>query len=128
MIQLHIISGKQAGSDIVARRFPFVIGRGPDADVRLDEPGVWERHLEISFKREEGFMFAAQEQATATVNHEVVRDGLLQNGDLIELGSVQLRFWLAPSKQKTARVREALTWVALLALFGVQVWLIYSLL
>jgi hypothetical protein len=47
---------------------------------------------------------------------------------MIELGSARLRFWLAPSMQKTLRLREALTWFALSALFAAQIALIYWLL
>lgn len=128
MIQLQIISGKQAGSEIVARRFPFVIGRGADAHLKLDDPGVWDRHAEITYERREGFFVKAQPSATLLVNHERVEAGKLRNGDTLEFGSAQVRFWLARSEQKTMRVREALTLTALIALFGVQIWLIYALL
>ena len=128
MIQFQILSGKQAGSDIVVRRFPFCIGRGAEADLQLDDAGVWERHLQIEFQRGEGFAFSAKSQALILVNGERVESGLLRNGDLIELGALQLRFWLARSRQKGLRFRETLTWTALVALFGGQIVLIYWLL
>ena len=128
MIQLQVISGKQAGSEIVARRFPFVIGRVADAGLRMEDAGVWDRHVEIAYERGKGFIFKVQPNATLLVNHERVESGKLRNGDTLELGSAQVRFWLARSEQKTMRVREALTWTALIALFGAQVWLIYALL
>ncbi len=128
MIQLQIISGKQAGSDIVARRFPFVIGRGAEANLQLEDAGVWDRHVEITLDRREGFAVVAQTSATLLVNGERVEAGKLRNGDLLEIGSARIRFWLARSRQKTMRLRETLTWFALIALFGVQIWLIYGLL
>ena len=128
MIQLQIISGKQAGNDIVVRRFPFVIGRGAEANLRLEDAGVWDRHVEISLDHQEGFVIAAQPSATLLVNGERVETGNLRNGDMLELGSARLRFWLARTQQKTMRVREILTWTALMALFGVQIWLIYTVL
>ena len=128
MIQLQILSGKQAGHDIVVRRFPFQLGREAGAGLTLDEDGVWERHLEIAFQRGEGFLFTSRREALAIINGERVEKGMLRNGDLIELGSVQIRFWLARSGQKTMRVREALTWSALFLLFAVQIALIYWLL
>ncbi|HMJ90410.1 MAG TPA: FHA domain-containing protein [Candidatus Acidoferrum sp.] len=128
MIQLQVISGKTAGGGIVARRFPFVIGRAGDANLCLDDAGVWDRHVEITFDRREGFAFVAQPGASLLLNGERVQAGKLCNGDLIEIGAAQLRFWLARSEQKTMRVREALTWTALIALFGAQIWLIYALL
>lgn len=128
MIQFQILSGKQAGSDIVVRRFPFCIGRGAEADLQLDDAGVWERHVQIEFQRGEGFAFSANSQALMLVNGERVESGILRNGDLIELGSMQLRFWLARTKQRSLRFRETLTWMALIALFGGQIALIYWLL
>lgn len=128
MIQFQILSGKQAGSDIVVRRFPFCIGRGPDADLPLDEAGVWERQVQIEFRRGEGFAFSTNAQALTRVNGERVESGLLRNGDVIEMGSTQLRFWLAPGKQKSFRFRETLTWTALVTLLAGQIALIYWLL
>jgi hypothetical protein len=128
VIQLHILSGQQTGSDIVVRRFPFVIGRGAGAGLLMDDAGVWDRHLQIEFQRDAGFTFSVQPNALAVVNGERAEAGTLRNGDLIELGSARLRFWLARSTQKTLRVREALTWFALFALFAVQIGLIYWLL
>lgn len=128
MIQFQILSGKQAGSDIVVRHFPFCIGRGADADLQLDDAGVWDRHVQIEFQAGEGFTFSVNTQALTLVNGERVESGVLRNGDLIELGSMRLRFWLARSKQKSLRFRETLTWMALIALFGGQIALIYWLL
>lgn len=128
MIQLHILSGQQAGGDIVVRRFPFVIGRGVDAGLPMDDPGVWDRHLQIDFERDHGFTFTVQPNALALINGDTAEAGTLRNGDLIELGSARLRFWLARSTHKTLRVREALTWFALFALFAAQIALIYWLL
>jgi predicted component of type VI protein secretion system len=128
VIQLQVISGKQAGSEIAPRRFPFMIGRGAEAQLKLDDPGVWDRHVEIAYERREGFSFNTQPSATLLVNGERAESGKLRNGDMLQLGSVQMRFWLARSQQKTMGVREALTWTALVALFGAQIWLIYALL
>ncbi len=124
MIQFQILSGLQAGRDIAVRRFPFVIGRGPESNLQLTDAGVWERHLGVEFRRDEGFTFATRADALARINGEGVESGILRHGDLIELGSVRLRFWLARSRQKTLRLREVLTWVALFALFLGQIALI----
>jgi pSer/pThr/pTyr-binding forkhead associated (FHA) protein len=124
VIQLQIVSGKQAGSDVTVRQFPLVIGREAAAGLRLDDSGVWDSHLEIQFDRSAGFSFQAGPNALTLVNGERVESGVLRNGDTIELGSVQLRFWLARTQQETMRVREILTWAALLAIFAVQIGLI----
>jgi pSer/pThr/pTyr-binding forkhead associated (FHA) protein len=128
VIQLQLLSGNLPGREIVIGHFPFSIGRGADADLQLDGPGVWERHVQIEFERGEGFAISTNSQAMTLVNGARVESGLLRNGDLIELGATQMRFWLARSKQKSLRVREALTWTGFFGLFGGQVALIYWLL
>ena len=94
MIQLEVLSGKQAGTINVARRFPFGIGRSPAMDLRLDEDGVWDRHLELRFQPESGFVLVRLADAIAFVNGAGFEHLILRNGDVIELGSVKLRFWL----------------------------------
>lgn len=129
MIQFQILSGLRAGHEIVVARFPFIIGRGAESNLQLGDPGVWERHLGVEFRRGEGFAFAIRADALALINGERVESGILRHGDLIELGSVRLRFWLARSRQKSLQFREVLTWVALFGLFASQIalirWLLY---
>ncbi len=119
MIQLHILSGQQAGGEIVVRHFPFVVGRG-SPHLPLEDGGVWEEHLQIDFQRGAGFTFTARSDAGALVNGASAAAGLLRNGDLIELGTARLRFWLARTEQRSLRVREGLTWAALFALLAGQ--------
>ena len=128
MIQLHVLSGQQAGTDIIVTDFPFVIGRAADSGLPMNDPGVWDRHLQIEFQPDTGFTFAVQSSAMAVINGDSVQAGVLRNGDLIELGSARFRFWLSRSSQKTLRVREILTWLALFTLFAAQAGLIHWLL
>lgn len=125
MVQLDILSGKQAGTQWVARRFPFQLGRSPQVALVLEEPGVWDRHAEFALRPGEGVMVFATTDASITVNGQPVRQAVLRNGDLIEAGSVKLRFGLAPTRQHSLRLREAMTWLALAALCLGQVALIY---
>src|SRR5207253_3388042 len=99
MVQLQVLSGKQAGAVAVARRFPFVIGRNGSANLRLEEEGIWHRHLEIDLRMPEGFVLAVHTQAAATVNDQPVRRAVLRNGDLIGIGAVKIRFWLSETRQ-----------------------------
>ncbi len=127
MIQLHILSGKLAGTDIVVRQFPFQIGRSA-AGLLLDDDGVWDSHLEIDFERGTGFTFTSPDKASVFVNGEPAASGRLANGDLIQVGGVQIRFWLARAIQHSLRLRETFIWTALIALFAAQVGLFYWLL
>ena len=128
MVQLEILSGNKAGTAWVARRFPVRINRSPTADVRLEEAGVWDEHLTLGFDRDTGFTLNVAPQALAAVNGQPVQQATLRNGDWIELGSAKIRFWLGETRQQSLRVREWLTWVALVAITGGQIALIYWLL
>jgi pSer/pThr/pTyr-binding forkhead associated (FHA) protein len=125
VVQLDILTGNKAGTQWIARRFPFCIGRSAEAALPLQEPGVWDRHAEFSLRAGEGVLLRASKDASLLVNSHPVQEALLRNGDLIEAGSVKLRFSLSPTRQRGLRLREVLTWLALAALCLGQVALIY---
>ena len=127
MIRFHILNGKRAGMEIPAAVFPFEIGRASAAGLSLDEPGVWDRHCAVFFDPAEGFQLRVQAPAWASLNGARIEKAPLRNGDLIELGSVQLRFWLASISQRSQRWVEYATWAALALLSAVQLFLIYHL-
>jgi predicted component of type VI protein secretion system len=128
MIQLKILSGKKAGTSWVARRFPVRIGRSENSDLQVDDPGVWDDHLQIDVRRKEGFFLTAQSGAHAAVNSERISEPrVLRNGDTIEIGGARLQFWLGQTRQKGLRLRESLTWLALAAISLSQIALIYLL-
>ena len=128
MVQLHFLSGKMAGQQWNARRFPFQVGRATDADLTLDDAGIWETHLRIEIDPTQGALLYASPEAFTAVNGQPIRRAILRNGDIIEAGSVKMRFGFSPSTQYSLRFREIVTWVALGALCFGQVALIYWLL
>lgn len=129
MIQFQVLSGKQAGNDIVARRFPFVIGRDAASHWRVDDEGVWDRHVTVTFDRSEGYGYTAQEGATLIVNSEPPStSGFFRNGDVVDIGVLKVRFWLERAPRRSTRFREILTWTLLVLLFAAQLALIYALL
>ena len=128
MVQLTILTGNQAGAHWVAHRFPVQVGRAPNADLCVQEDGVWENHLQIHMRSPEGFLLAAQPQAFVAVNGQAIKEAILRNGDLIEFGALRIRFGLAPTRRRGLRLRESLVWFTLAALCGGQIALIYWLL
>ena len=128
MIQLNILSGKQAGTYTVVRHFPFNVGRAQGNELQLEDDGVWDQHLTLEFQPGSGFQLATAPDALVTVNHEPVHEVTLRNGDLITVGSVKLQFWLAAAKQGGLRGRESLVWTLLalvtLAQFVLLYWLV----
>ena len=125
MVQLDILNGTKAGSRCVARRFPFQLGRSPQAALVLPDPGVWEQHATFSPRPGQGVVISAAKDTFVAVNGQRVQEAVLRNGDLIEAGSVKMRFGLSPAPQRSLRLRETLTWFALAVLCLGQVALIY---
>lgn len=125
MIQLKILSGKQAGAVVAARHFPFRIGRVPGSDLQMEEQGVWDKHLQIEFKPGEGFHMATQPDAATSVNGAPAQSARLRNGDLIELGPVKIRFWLGEVGQKSLARRELFIWILIALISLGQIALIY---
>ncbi len=125
MVQLDILSGKKAGTQWVTRHFPFRIGRSPQAALVLEEPGVWDQHAEFVLRPGEGVAVLAAKDASVIVNSQPVHEARLRNGDVLEAGSVKLRFGLSPTRQRSLLLRETMTWLALAALCLGQIALIY---
>ena len=128
MVQLQVLSGKKAGAKWVARHFPVRVGRGAANHFSLEDEGIWDRHLEIAIRTGEGFLLRTHPDALASVNGHPANETFLRDGDLIQIGSVQIRFWLVPARQYSLRFREAVTWLTLGLLCAGQIALIYWLL
>jgi predicted component of type VI protein secretion system len=125
MVQLKVLSGKQAGASWAARRFPVRVGRASDADFRADDDGVWDQHLTIEFHPEDGFRMRSQDGALILLNDEPAQENRLRNGDILELGGLKMQFWLAEVPQRELMVRELLVWLGVAALSAAQIALIY---
>lgn len=128
MFALSILSGKQAGTTWVARRFPVRVGRAANSDLRLEEEGVWDRHLVLGIDPAEGCVLTSDAGAVTSVNGEPVQRAVLHNGDSIQAGAAQLRFWLAEARPGSLAAREILTWGLILGIFAAQAALLYWLL
>jgi pSer/pThr/pTyr-binding forkhead associated (FHA) protein len=128
MIQLSVLSGKQAGTQAVARRFPFRIGRSAENELKLEDDGVWDRHLTLEFQPQSGFNLNTAANAIATVNGESVQNRILRNGDTFTAGSVKIQFWLAAARQGSLIARESFVWALLASVTAGQMALIYWLL
>ena len=128
MIQLQILSGKKAGTQWDARRFPVRIGRSAANDLSLEEDGIWDQHFELTFDRTEGFVLTACPDALVTVNHEPAQTVRLRNGDSIEVGAVRMRFWLGEVRQRGLRLREWFVWALILAVSVGEIAVVYWLL
>lgn len=128
MIQLKILSGKMAGTEKVVRHFPFRVGRSPSCELSLDDPGIWDKHFQITLDSSKGFELTAESNTSVVIEGNSVQHIALQNGDTMEVGLVKILFGLSSTRQRSQASREWLTWIALAALFFGQGALIYRLL
>ena len=74
-------------------RLPFVLGRGSDADFRLDDKGVSRRHLQLSMQG--GVVVASDMGSTngTLINGVPLRAPVvLANGSLLRMGNTRIIF------------------------------------
>jgi len=128
MVQLRVLAGSRAGSRVVARRFPFRVGRASTADLCLPDAGVWDEHAVLALDATRGFVLRAQGAALLHHNGRPVSEAILRNGDQLELGSARLQFWLDDAHQRGLRGRELAVWVLVGLITLAQVALLYALL
>jgi hypothetical protein len=127
MIQLHVLTGGRAGQRHEAKSFPITVGRAPNDTLILSDPGVFERHLEISFS-DEGFSLKPRADAVVTLNEARCEGGHLRNGDVIGAGYAKVQFWLAAMPQRGLRLRETVTWALVAGVSLAQLYLLWRLL
>lgn len=124
--QFQVLTGNAAGGLWLARRFPLRLGRGAGCDLRIEEPGVYEEHATLTLE-DRRLWLRVRPPALAEVNGEPAAEAALRAGDVLTLGSAQLRVWLAPTRQRGLRLGEGLLWAlwlgVLLAQFFLLRWL-----
>ncbi len=127
MFLITLLSGRLAGRFVEIRSLPFRVGRAAENDMILEEKGV--RALHVEFIREgNACLLKCQESASMILNGQTSTEAVLRNGDYIEIGSVKLRFDLAPVVLLDLRGREMVVWAFVVAVFLVQFWVVYRLL
>lgn len=126
MVQLQVLCGKNAGLQFAGSRFPVHVGRAPEADLSLDDSGVFPFHLQIK-REEQDLICEAEPNALVNINGKQIQRATLRSGDIIGMGALQIAFALAPARQSSLAFREWLTWIAMGILCLAQVALIYVL-
>ncbi len=125
MVQISILSGKQAGNHTIVRRFPFSIGRSPGNHLQLEDSGVWDSHLVLEWVDRVNYAVRTEGEALLSINQQSQKRAVLRQGDILAVGSVKLQFWLAPPAQRGLTLREAVVWSLLVAVTATQLALIY---
>jgi hypothetical protein len=68
------------------------LGRSDSCEVQLDEPAISRQHARLEWTYAGYVLHDLGSSNGAFVNGQVVTEALLQNGDLVEMGLVQLQF------------------------------------
>ena len=87
MLQIHVLSGTQAGQRYRIGQFPSIIGRSSSAGIRMEEPGIWEKHLSIDLDGSGAFIVKIFPGALTSLNGRSIETAFLRNGDVIEIGA-----------------------------------------
>ena len=120
MIELRILSGSRKGETFRTDRGSITIGRSPRADLSLAEPGVWDLHAEVCQGPDHCFHLKALGEGTVTLGSVAVREAILRQGVPMQLGTLTLEFWLAPSRQSGLRVQEIALWLLIALMVSLQ--------
>ena len=124
MIRLEVCEPRGLATSHLVARFPCAIGRGVSCHLRMEAPGVWDRHAEIGLDPEAGFHVTATGAGALSVNGEPINRSRIRNGDRLTLGGLVLRFWLAPVRARSHRTGEYVFWGLCLAAVVAMSWLL----
>ncbi|MDB4990069.1 MAG: hypothetical protein JWN04_5247, partial [Myxococcaceae bacterium] len=114
---LHVIKGPRAGEVLIVDRADAVLGRGEDADLRIEDPSLSRTH--VRFERDGDTLTITDLESlngTLVEGARLVGTQKLRNGDLVTLGNVLVRFAVQdPAELQVSRdlyeaaVRDRLT-------------------
>ena len=117
MLQLHVTDELGAVTCCIVEKFPFLIGRSPQADLRITFSGVWEEHASIRLAESEDgsqrFVIESVGQSILSINGEIASGQVLRVGDMLSLGAARLTVSLAPARQSKLAWHESTVWVLL---------------
>ncbi len=121
MLLLRVTDSRGAVTQHLAEAFPYQIGRSSQADLRLQEPGVFENHASIVPSEKARFVVQTEGESLLLRNGEPVRRVQLAPGDEFLIGSARILVSLAPAKQKRLAASEAAVWLLLAGVMASQV-------
>jgi hypothetical protein len=125
LAQLMLLEKHGMSLPIARADLPVRIGRSADCQMRLEEMGVWDHHVELDLDYNDSFLLRPASEASTLVNDEPLKEEhKLANGDMILLGKTKVQFLIGPVRQRSLDTHEALCWMWLAAFAAAQVWLI----
>ncbi len=91
--QLLVIAGPDSGRVFsVKEGDPLLIGRGQNTETKLKDPAVSRVHCQVEVEGKKAFLANSSTTSGTLVNGKKVKRHELRPGDVIQIGSTQLRF------------------------------------
>ena len=81
-VLLRGVGGQYHGRSFTLER-PRIVGRGPDADIRIDDPAFPERHARIDVQDGQVLLRGLPGAEPTVVNGEAMREAILRTGDQV---------------------------------------------
>ena len=117
-LTLHVLKGPRVGEVLVVDRDVMVLGRGDDADIRIQDPSLSRMHVRFTRVGGDGLTITDLESMNGTLVESTRLEGTrrLRTGELITLGNVIVRFAIQDAEEVQvsrdlfeAAVRDRLT-------------------
>jgi serine/threonine protein kinase len=103
--QLVVIAGPDQGRIFALQEGqPFPIGRGQDTATRLKDPQVSRVHCQINIEGNKILLISSSTKSPTLVNGKKISQLELKPGDVIQIGSSQLRFQLEGTPEASTMV------------------------
>ena len=90
---LEFMGGDRKGRSIEFDKGRMILGRGEEADVRIDDEQVSRKHASIEvYSREQIYIADLASQNGTWLNGMKIRNTRLMHGDLVRVGNTVLKF------------------------------------
>ncbi|MCI0652563.1 MAG: FHA domain-containing protein [Planctomycetes bacterium] len=104
---LRLLNGPRKGCVFVLKELAvFDIGRGEDSQIRIDDERVCKSHARIYRKNENWTFYDLNSDTGSSVNDIKVEKRLLDGGEIIRLGGVEMQFSFEAPQKKGAKQGE----------------------
>ena len=96
MSQLHLIEDEGISESFSLNKGEILVGREEYCDIRLAYPGVSRKHVKLLTVMDDTFLEDLASKNGTYVNGRLLKKVALNDGDIIQLGQVELRFEKTP--------------------------------
>ncbi len=91
-VSLTLLSGPQAGTEVLLDKARVIVGRGPGVDLSFDDAAVSSRHAAFELEKDQFHVRDLGSTNGVLVNGGAVRDAALKHRDQVQLGSLAFRY------------------------------------